>query len=186
VVKRILVIGGTGMLGEPMARRLQADGYQVRILTRSPQKAFFRLGKSYELAAGDVDNLPLLEAALRGCDGVHISLDGGKDYDLDRRGGVNVAGVAAKVGIKRITYLSGASVAEENCWYPGTNAKFLAEKAIRESGIPYTIFNVGWFMESLSRFVHGERAFVIGRQPNATPWVAAEDARHSSPIPHGC
>ncbi|MCJ7532097.1 MAG: NAD(P)H-binding protein [Anaerolineales bacterium] len=186
MAERILVIGGTGMLGEPVPRQLQADGYQVRILTRSPQKATARLGKSYELAVGDVDNPSLLEAALQGCDGVHISLDGGKDYDLERRGGVNVAGAAVKAGVKRITYLSGASVAEENCWYPGTKAKFLAEKAIRESGIPYTIFNAGWFMESLSRFVHGERAFVIGKQPNATPWITAEDARHSSPSPHGC
>lgn len=163
------------MLREPVTRRMQADGYQVQILTRSLDRAVNRLGKSYELVAGDVDAPSSLEAALQGCDGVHINLDGGKDYDLERRGGVNVAGAAVKAGIKRITYLSGASVTEENCWYPGTKARFLAEKAIRESSIPYTIFNAGWFMESLSRLVHGERAFVIGRQPNATPWIAAED-----------
>jgi uncharacterized protein YbjT (DUF2867 family) len=174
-IKRVLVIGGAGILGEPVARHMLADGYQVRILTRSAQKAVNRLGKGYELVVGDVDVPSSLEAALQGCDGVHINLDGGKDYDLERCGGVNVAGAAVKAGIKRITYLSGVSVTEENCWYPRTKARFLAEKAIRESSIPYTIFNSGWFMESLSRFVHDERAFIVGRQPNATPWIAAED-----------
>ena len=158
-----------------MARQWQPDGYQVRILTRSPQKATAWLGKSYEFVVGDVDNLSLLEAVLQGYDGVHISLDGGKDNNLERRGEVNVAGAAVKAGVKRITYLHGALVAEENYWYPGTKAKFLAEKAIRESGVPYTNFNAGWFKESLSRFVYGKRAFVIGKQPNATPWITVKD-----------
>jgi uncharacterized protein YbjT (DUF2867 family) len=37
--RSILVIGGTGMLGEPVVRCLQADGYTVRVLTRNLDKA---------------------------------------------------------------------------------------------------------------------------------------------------
>lgn len=36
---RILILGGTGLLGEPVARRLQADGFAVRLLARDPDKA---------------------------------------------------------------------------------------------------------------------------------------------------
>jgi len=31
---RILVIGATGLIGAPVARRLLADGHQVRLLVR--------------------------------------------------------------------------------------------------------------------------------------------------------
>jgi nucleoside-diphosphate-sugar epimerase len=37
--KRILIIGGTGMLGSPVAQQFRAKGYTVRIFTRSPEKA---------------------------------------------------------------------------------------------------------------------------------------------------
>ena len=35
----ILILGGTGLLGAPVARRLQADGFPVRLLARDPDKA---------------------------------------------------------------------------------------------------------------------------------------------------
>jgi NADP-dependent 3-hydroxy acid dehydrogenase YdfG len=44
--KVILVVGATSMLGEPVARQLDADGYKVCILTRSPEKAKTKFGDS--------------------------------------------------------------------------------------------------------------------------------------------
>src|SRR5512133_1835930 len=102
----ILVIGATGMLGEPVARKLQAQGYGVRVFSRSAEKARTRFGPGFEVATGDVDDPLCLEAALQGCQGVHISLDGGFDPDLERRGAENVARAAARCGVERITYLS--------------------------------------------------------------------------------
>ncbi|MBN1964499.1 MAG: NAD(P)H-binding protein [Anaerolineae bacterium] len=171
----ILVVGATGMLGEPVARRLSVAGYAVRVLTRRPEPARGKFGSEFEIMQGDVEDPASLEAALADCDGVHVSLDGGADPDLERRGTTNVAQAAAKLGVARLTYLSGASVFEENAWFAGTRARFQAEAAIRASGVPYTIFNATWFMESLPRFVHGGRGLVIGRQPHPAHWVAAED-----------
>jgi uncharacterized protein YbjT (DUF2867 family) len=113
--KSILVVGGTGMLGEPVARRLRADGYQVRIFTRNVEKARAKFGAEYEEVAGDVEDQPSLLAALQGCQAVHVNLDGGLDPDLERRGAENVARAAARTGVQRITLLSGTSVKEENC-----------------------------------------------------------------------
>ena len=172
---KVLVIGGTGMLGEPVAPRLRADGYQVRIFTRSLEKAQAKFGAEYEVVAGDVEDQPSLQAALQGCQGVHINLDGGLDPDLERRGTENVARAAARTGIQRITLLSGTSVTEENCWYAGTKAKFEAEAAIRASGVPYTIFQATFFMETLPRFVRGTCASILGSQPHPWHWVAADD-----------
>ena len=172
---KVLVIGGTGMLGAPVARRLRADGYQVRIFTRSLEKAQAKFSAEYEIAVGDVEDQPSLLAALQGCQAVHINLEGGLDPDLERRGAENVARAATRSGIQRITLLSGTSVTRENCWYAGTKAKFEAEAAIRTAGAPYTIFQATFFMETLPRFVRGTRASILGSQPLPWHWVAADD-----------
>ena len=171
----ILVVGASGMLGAPVARQLRADGWPVRVLTRSPERARARLGDGYELVTGDVERPVTLVKALQGCQGVHISLDGKADPDLERRGAEAVVQAAQKAGVERITYLSGASVCEENCWYPGTKAKYDAERALIGSGIAHTIFRAHYFMETLPNFVRGRLALVIGRHPHPYPWVAAED-----------
>lgn len=173
--KTVLVIGGTGMLGEPVARRLRADGFQVRIFTRHPDKARPKFGAEYEVVGGDVEDQSSLDAASRGCQAVHINLEGGLDPDLERRGAQNVVRAASKAGLQRVTYLSGTSVTQANCWYAGTKAKFEAEAAVRASGVPYTIFQATFFMETLPKFVRRTRASILGRQPHPWRWVAAED-----------
>jgi uncharacterized protein YbjT (DUF2867 family) len=36
MTETVLVIGGTGELGAPVARQLHGDGYRVRLLVRTP------------------------------------------------------------------------------------------------------------------------------------------------------
>lgn len=172
---KILVIGATGMLGEPVARKLDSEGYAVRVFSRAPEKARARFGANFDIAGGDVEDATCLEAALQGCQGVHISLDGGFDPDLERRGAENVARAAAKMGLQRVTYLSGASVCEENCWFAGTRARYQAEAALKASGIPFTIFRAHFFMESLLKFIRGRLALHIGKHPQPYSWIAAAD-----------
>ena len=173
--KTILVVGATGLLGEPVARQLQADGFRVRVFARSPEKAHAKFGQGFETVAGDVEDGASLARAMQGCSGVHISLRDGRDPDLERRGVQNIAQAAAKAGVQRVTYLSGSTVTEANRWYAGTEAKWQAEAALRESGVAYTIFRASSFMESLTHYVRDGRASFIGTQPQAWRWVAAND-----------
>ncbi len=174
----ILVVGGTGELGKPVARQLLADGYSVRLLVRNAERARASLGPDFEYSAGDVDDPDAIERALEGCAGVHVSLRGGSDPDeLDRiehRGTTRVAELAARQGVSRLTYLSGMLVAED-AKIPGDRAKYRAEQAIRSSGVPYTIFKPTYFMETLPRHVQGNFAIVLGRQPHPLHMVAAGD-----------
>jgi uncharacterized protein YbjT (DUF2867 family) len=169
--KTIVVVGGTGMLGQPVARCLKEDGFRVRIMTRDHQKARKMFDDSFEIFARDPMDTNCVEEALHGCYGVHISLP----TQVEQPVAETVAKVAAKHGVERISYISGATVAEENRWYPVINRKLLAEQAIREGGIPYTIFCPTWFMESLPMFVVQGRASVLGKQPYPYHWVAADD-----------
>lgn len=125
----------------------------------------------FEIIASDPMEPKFVEKALNGCYGVHISLP----TEVEQQVAETVARMAAKHGVERITYVSGATVAEENRWYPLINRKFLAEQAIREAGVPYTIFCPTWFMESLTWFVVKGRASVLGKQPFPYHWLAAED-----------
>ncbi|GBE14487.1 NAD(P)H azoreductase [bacterium BMS3Abin14] len=177
--KSVLVVGATGMLGMPVARQLHKDGYAVRVLTRNPENAKTKLGDSFDYFRGDVEDPSSLENAIDGCFGVHINLKGGpkvKDFDrIEYKGTANIAKVSAIKGVERITYLSGAATFEENAWFSMVKAKLQAEKAIRDSGVPYTIFCATHIMESLPLAVRGNRAMIIGKQPHRLHWLASSD-----------
>jgi uncharacterized protein YbjT (DUF2867 family) len=175
----ILVIGGSGMLGEPVARQLLADGYRVRLLTRNPDNTKQKFGNDFEVVHGDVEDDDSIRRSLQGCMGVHISLMGGprpEDFErIEHLGTARVARIAAEMGVAHLTYLSGAPALEQNFRDPGSKAKYLAEAAILQSGVPYTIFRATWMMESLPLFIRGKKALVIGQQAHPLRWLAAQD-----------
>ena len=175
----ILVVGATGKLGEPVARQLLEEGYTVRVLARHPDEARTKLGQAFEIVPGDVEKPDSLPAAVEGCYGVHISLAGGPTREsyarVEFQGTANVVQAAVRGGVKRLSYISGASVREENSWFYQIGAKYQAETAIRGSGLAYSIFRCTWFMESLPHMVQGQRAALIGRQATPLHWIAAQD-----------
>ena len=174
----VLVVGGTGMLGERVARRLVRDGFAVRLLARDPDRARASLGPGFEYLAGGVEDSAVIERAIDGCAGARVSLRAGPDpEELDRvehRGTPRVAEPAARRGVPRLTYLSQMLVGGDS-EIAEHRAKFRAEEAIRLSGVPHTIFRPTYFMETLPRHVRGRLAVVMGRQPHRLHVVAADD-----------
>jgi uncharacterized protein YbjT (DUF2867 family) len=170
-MKKILVIGGTGLLGRPVGRQLSLDGHSVRLMARDPGSVRSEYGGEFEVVGGDVTDLASLEAAMRGCDGVHLSVGG----QVDRLSAENVSRLAPAANVQRITYLSGSTVAEANGWFPMVAQKLAAEKALMDGDTAYTIFCPTWPMEQLPRFVIEGRATVIGEQATALHWFAAAD-----------
>jgi uncharacterized protein YbjT (DUF2867 family) len=177
--KTILVIGGTGMLGKPVAQKLKADGFDVRLLVRNPEKAKKLLGEGYELIQGDVDNLDSVRAALTGVDGVHISLKGGPtkaDFErMDHLAVRDIANVAKEKNVGRVTLISAYAVSEEKADTPESRSKVRGEAALKSSGVPYIIFRASWFMETLPLFVQGKSISLIGNQIHPLHWIAVED-----------
>lgn len=168
---RILVLGGTGLLGAPVARRLRSDGFQVRILSRDPEKAHGMFDASFEVEAGDAGETETLRRALRDCWGVHISIAG----PAERLSAEVAASVAPDLGVSRIGYVSGSTVDERNRWFPMVEQKLLAETAVAEAGVPWTVFRPTWPFETLTRFVREGRATVIGKHPTPYHWFSAGD-----------
>jgi len=177
--QRILVIGGTGMLGKPVATRLKADGFTVRLLARDPEKARRLLGEGYEIVKGDVAVTDTLRTALTGVDGVHISLKGGPtaaDFDrMDHLATREIAQSAREMQVGRVTLLSAYAVSAEKADTPESRSKFMGETALKVSGMSYTIFRASWFMETLPLFVQGKSLSLIGHQTHPLHWVVAAD-----------
>lgn len=177
-METILVIGGTGTLGEPVARQLRDDGYAVRLLVRDVARAHKQLGADFHYYQGDVDDTGSLEQALDGCNGVHISLKTSRPKDAERvehQGTARVAAVAARLGVGRLTFVSGYLVGTGVQATVSDEAKLRAEQAIVASGVPFTIFKPTYFMETLPRHVQGRVAIVLGRQPHSFHMTAVQD-----------
>lgn len=177
--KKILVIGGTGMLGKPVAKQLKDDGFEVIVFTRNPEEARIKMPTSFSYAKGNVNDEDSVAEAMTGVYGVHINLQGGpstKSFEqIEHTGTKNIIRAARKKGIKKVTYISGTSVNEKNSWFPATRAKLMAEEVIRSSGINYTIFRPSWFYESIPMFVQDNKATIIGNNKNKYHWLAARD-----------
>lgn len=167
----ILVLGATGLLGEPVARRLQADGFRVRILARNVEQAQATFDDSFEIVEGDATNSDDIRQALAGCYGVHLTLSG----EAERIGSELVAAAASGMGIERITYISGCTAVEENRWFSLTADKLQAEEAIQRSGVAYTIFAPTWPMEMLVRYVRDGKPLLIGKMAGPFHFFALED-----------
>ena len=85
LIKKIVVLGGTGFVGSSLCNRLSKEGYQIKILTRNREynRENLILLPNVDLIETDVGNLNNLNQHLIGCDMV-INLIG----ILNERGNV--------------------------------------------------------------------------------------------------
>jgi uncharacterized protein YbjT (DUF2867 family) len=164
--KIVALAGGSGFIGRAIARRLIAGGIHVRVLTRNPESARARLKlPGVEFVAADIGNSASLMPALRGASSIvdAIQFDGypvenprrGLTFErIDYGGVVALIEAAKQSGVDRFIYISGAA-ADEKSAHPGFRAKGRAERAIRESGLTYTIFRPSLIYGPEDKVVNG-------------------------------
>jgi len=191
---KTLVTGGTGFLGSEIVKRLNAQSESVRILSRDPAKIpAARRTPGTEYFRGDVLDPASLAAAMQGCDAVVNAVQfenapfenprRGLTYErIDGEGTERQVEAAKSAGVKRFIYMSGAGVAE-GLTEPWFRAKARAEKAVRESGMNWTIFRPSWVFgpedRSLNRFASMARispfVFLVGSGKQRVQPVFVED-----------
>jgi uncharacterized protein YbjT (DUF2867 family) len=150
--KTVALAGGSGFIGRAITRRLIAGGgVKVRVLTRNPEKARAASDlPGVEFVSADISQPASLKDALLGVDTIvdAIQFDGypvenprlGLTFDrIDYGGAVALIDAAKQAGVNQFIYISGAA-ADENSTHPAFRTKGRAERAIRESGLAYTIF----------------------------------------------
>jgi uncharacterized protein YbjT (DUF2867 family) len=180
-MKKIAVIGATGMLGIPVVEELVKAGFEVTALVRNPSSASKRLPSQIRIVKADASDLDSLKRGLEGIDAVYLSLSiapGEKrdDFHTEAEGLDNILTAARACGIERIAYLSAmVQDGEPNGWWV-IDVWRSAIARIKGCGIPYTIFYPSNFMETLpQRHVAGPLLTMIGRARHPNFWIAAND-----------
>ncbi|HEU4746091.1 MAG TPA: NmrA/HSCARG family protein [Anaerolineales bacterium] len=159
--KIIAVTGATGQQGGAVARKLLADGWKVRALTRDLNKPEARELKKLgaEIVPGDMDDRTQLDAAFAGAYGV-FSVQNfwlpGVGFDGEVRQGKNVADAAKAAGVEHLVY-SSVGAAHRGMGQKHFESKWTIEQHIHSLDIPYTILRPVAFFENF----HWERAYIL-------------------------
>jgi uncharacterized protein YbjT (DUF2867 family) len=181
--KIIAVTGATGQQGGVVARKLLAEGWQVRALTRDVNKpaALELKALGAEIVAGDLDNRTDLDAAFKGAYGV-FSVQNfwlpNVGFDGEIKQGKAVADAAKAAGVQHLVY-SSVGAAHRGMGQKHFESKWIIEQYIHTLGVPYTILRPVAFMENHN----WSRAYILsgtfssgGTRPDkATQIIAAED-----------
>ena len=179
----IAVTGATGQQGRAVAKKLLADGWKVRALTRDPNKPAAQELKSLgaEILPGDMDQRAELDAAFKDAYGV-FSVQNfwlpNVGFEGEVRQGEAVADAAKAAGVQHLVYSSVGS-AHRGMGQKHFESKWIIEQYIHGLDIPYTILRPVAFMEnynwSRAQILNG--AFIgMGLQPEkGLQLIAVED-----------
>lgn len=179
----IAVVGATGLQGRAVVRRLLAQGWAVRALTRNPEgdaaRGLAALGA--EVVKSDSADRASLEKSFAGAHGVynvqnhHIS---GLDGEMEQ--GRNVADAAAAAGVRHLVYAS-AGPGDRGTGVGSWDVKFAVIDHIRQVGVPLTVLRATAFLELMTEKKFYPPASVWHLMPKLmgedrpVGWISVED-----------
>jgi len=110
---RLFVTGATGFVGAHVARLAEAQGAELRLLTRASSNTS-RLPKSADVVVGDLRSPEGFAAAMKGCDAlIHVAADyrlwvpdPAEMYKANVEGTRELLRLAREAGVPRVVYTS--------------------------------------------------------------------------------
>jgi uncharacterized protein YbjT (DUF2867 family) len=182
----ILIAGGTGTLGRRLVPLLRARGETARILARHGGAADDTLPDApVEIVAGDIRDPIALRAALVGIETVVSAVTGfgGRDAlgtkKVDREGNLGLIAAARDARVGHFVLLS---VHQAGPSHPIElfRDKWVAEEALRASGLVWTIVRPTAYLETWLGLIGGPlvatgRTRIFGPGRNAINFVSAAD-----------
>ncbi|MCC6355434.1 MAG: NAD(P)H-binding protein [Verrucomicrobiae bacterium] len=166
---RVLVTGGTGFVGRHVVARLRASGFAVRVLARDPSRVAATPGLAgAELVAGDAsDGIP--DACMRDVAAVvHlvgiIAERGQNTFERAHvRATANAVAAARSAGVGRFIHLTALGT-RPNARSAYHRTKWLAEDAVRASGLDWTILRPSLILGRGCGFVGEFASMMRGRR----------------------
>ena len=150
--ERILIVGGTGMLGRELVRQLLHSGKEIHVMTRNVEKCGDLRQSGVHIIGGDLIDKSSLLNACKGMDVVvasaHSVLGRGR-YDstkVDDQGHMDLIDAAKQTGVKYFIYTSGIGARTDSpidFW----RTKARIENYLKATGMEYNIIRASAFME---------------------------------------
>jgi NADH dehydrogenase len=177
----ILLAGGTGHLGGPLAHLLAENRMKIRVLSRNPLRAPGPQGA--EIVAGDVRIRSSLNTGLEGVETVVSAVTGfgpggSGPRAVDLEGNLNLIDASMSSGVKHFILIS-IHGARANHPLELYRAKFAAEQRLMASGLAWTIVRPTVFLELWtdilgSPLLKTGTATVFGRGDNPVNFVSVQ------------
>jgi uncharacterized protein YbjT (DUF2867 family) len=178
---KVLVIGGTGMLGTPVTKALAQAGHEVTALVR---RTGGKLPAGVREAVGDLFDAASLAAAMRGQQALYLNLatqptDTEAGPLAEREGLKNALDAARAAGVTRVLTLAplvaGLQGKDGFDWWV-FRVKQAAEQAVLASGLTATVFRASSFMENFNGSMRsGQKLNLAGTAKFPSYYLAGED-----------
>ncbi len=146
----VLVYGGTGQQGGPVARQLLQAGRPTRVLTRDPVRAESLREAGAEVANGDLGDPASLEAASEGVEAVFFHSPLEFDIDVAVTYGRNAIDAAGSAGISLLVFNTSFPVPSAPTGVAAIDIRYELEAHLKSSGIPNIIIRPPFYTENFS------------------------------------
>jgi uncharacterized protein YbjT (DUF2867 family) len=161
-MSRVLISGGTGVLGSEVAGRLAQAGYTVRVMSRRAAPAE---GAGTEWAQAQIETGEGLAEAAAGVEViVHCaSSPFRRTREVDVEGTRRLLEAAKPAGVSHFVYISIVGI--DRIPLPYYKHKLAAERLIEESGVPYSILRAPQFFTLMDDILRKLLRFPVGLYP---------------------
>ena len=157
----LLITGAAGHMGgiviDTLLKTVQPG--QISTLTRKPEKDAEFHSKGFNSHLGDYADVASLEKAMAGVDAVLLISAGDQGDRMQEH--MNVINTAKKMGVRAIAYTSRSLQDRGTLVNKLMEEHFATEDLIKESGLPYVIFQNALYLETLQYYV-GKNVFETG------------------------
>jgi len=190
---KTLLVGATGLLGPEICQRLTGAGHQVRALVRPTANAEKRAAlkaMGVELVEGDLKDDASLARACAGVEAIistassTLSRQAGDSIEtVDHHGQLALVDAATQARVDRFVFVSFRE--NPQIQFPLTAAKRAVERAVKTSGMAYTIIQASYFMEvwltpALGFDAANGKVRLYGDGDRAISWISYKEVAHAA------
>lgn len=141
----ILVYGATGPQQRPVAERLLAAGFSVRVLVRDPRAAEALERRGAQVVVGDLSNLDQLHRASQGVDAVSLFVP---FLNPQLAFGRNALEAARSAGVRRVVWNATGAVPPVLTGNPGVDVRLELRALLEAHGFDFVVIEPTAYLEN--------------------------------------